>query len=101
MTALAEIFKLTVFIKGDRLLDGNVRQHVELVGLSQRGDARLRFLACHLYPLKTLVLLDDLFHLLLDLFQVFRRERLFGVKVVVKSCRGRRSHPQFRLGKQT
>ena len=46
------------------------------------------------------VLLDELLHLLLDLFQVFRRERSRTIKVVEESTLGRRPVSKLGLGKK-
>src|SRR5882762_1281354 len=46
------------------------------------------------------ILLDEFLHLLLDLFQVFRRKRSWAIEVVKESVFGRRTVSQLSFGKK-
>ena len=97
----AEIDELAVLIKGNRLAGRDVAQAADLVGdLPALADELLRLFAGALEALELLVLLGDAAHLLLDLHEVFGREGVVEVEVVVEAIVGRRPDIQLRLGEQ-
>src|SRR5690554_3384407 len=99
MRSLAEIDPIAVAIKADLAVDPI--EVFELIGLAEFGEQLASFLLRGDAPLERAVLLDDLEHLLGDLFEIFVRERAVRtVVIVVKTVIGRRTEGDLCAGEE-
>ena len=97
----AEIDEFAVLIEGDGLASRDVAEAADLVSvLAALADQFLGFLAGALEAFELLVLLGDAAHLFLDLHQVFGREGVVEVEVVIEAVLGGRPDVQLGLGEQ-
>ena len=97
----AQVEEFAVAIKADGLAVRDVGKAPQLVGsLSKLPDVVRGFLARALEAFKLLVLFHNFFHLRLDAFQIFGRELVLAVKVVIKPRVRRRPDVKLRLREQ-
>jgi len=102
--ATAEIQPIALLVDFQRLVLGDRIDQFNLVVLTLAGKERLGLVARPQLLGKGLVSLDDLLHLLFNDRQVFRREGLFAVKIIVEAVfddrpdGDRGTRPQFLNG---
>src|SRR5437763_14823870 len=95
MWARAQVKKVAVPIEGDRLVRRDIFDDVDLkfawlLALTERRESSLlpklkRFPAGNFHSLEWIVRPDLFSHLLLDGLEIFRRDRVWQVKIVVES----------------
>ena len=85
MRAATKIDELPLAIHRDRLAFRQVRNNLGLVGLALRLEPFDGLVAVPDLTGNRLISLDDLAHLRLDLFQIFRLEGLITSEVVVET----------------
>ena len=90
MRACAQIRKFPLGIETDGLVFGKILDQFYLVGLVFLFKILNGLISGHSILFDLQVFLDDLFHLRLDLFQIFHSKRSLSVHIIVKSVSNRR-----------
>src|SRR5688572_29908179 len=91
-----KIQERTIAIDGDDLVIAEFSQTLELQRIVRKELPRFCF--GYLFALEGLVLRGDRLHLLFDLIQIVRRERLLHIEIVVEPILDRRSKSDARVG---
>ena len=91
MRAAAEVEPLALLIDLDLLIFRNGVDQLDLEVLAHVAEGLLRLLARPHFLGEEFVAANDLLHLLFDDGQVFRRERLVAVEVVIEAVRDHRA----------
>ena len=97
----AEVGEVALTVEGDLLALRQIADKLDLVGLFPFLHERDGFIARESIPLEADILLDDLLHLALDLFEIFRLERFLHVKVVVEALLDRGPDSKLHFREQT
>ena len=97
MRAGAEIDEVTLPVKGDDRILRQVVDQLDLVRLLALLHELDRLVARKLEALQTQLLLADLAHLGLQLFEDLRRKRLGAVKIIIKTILNRRADGELHL----
>src|SRR5260370_12567231 len=99
--AAAEVHELAVAIERNRLAGAReLLDEVDLHEVALRTETRQALFARHKLAFEFFVARGNFAHALLDLLQIFRRERRRPVEVVKETALRRRTAPQLGLPKQ-
>ena len=99
MRTLAKVPKRSVAVKCQDFSFGIKVVHLlDFVILPDFSESSSHFLTIQLLTFKGLTGFDDFFHPLFDHRQVFRRERIFKIEIVVESVFNRGTESQFGFG---
>ena len=93
--ACAQVGEVALMIQRNQLAFRQILNQLYLIRLILLAEQVERILAGNLLANHRNALLDDFFHLRLDLFQILRREIVFGINIVIEAVVDGRSDCQL------
>ena len=99
--ARAKVGKFALRVEGNGFVRRQIADQFFFINFSLGFEMFHRRVAFHHFAHEFVVFLHDLFHFFFDRGEIFRREHMLGVHVVVKAVINRRSDREFRIRPQT